>query len=81
MEIEIIKCSGPVLRPGKGGIDKIAMNAVADALRKQPMSFDQLLEETGLDMAVLADVLREMTREKSVAKGINASGVVFQLTD
>ena len=76
-----MKCSGAVAVPGKDGLDQKAVETVLSSLKEGDKSFDELLKETRLDMPTLADVLRSVTGEDVVIKGINGKGVIFQYVD
>jgi predicted methyltransferase len=81
LSIKIVKCSGAVAVPGKDGLDQKAVETVLSSLKEGDKSFDELLKETRLDMPTLADVLRSVTGEDVVIKGINGKGVIFQYVD
>ena len=67
--------------PGKEKLNPKAVETVIASLSQGDKSFDDLLKETRLDMATLADVLRSVTDEDVVIKGKNEEGVIFQYVD
>jgi hypothetical protein len=78
LSIKITKCSGALPVPGKDGLDPKAVEIVLFSLKEGNKSFDELLKETNLDMATLADVLRSVIGEEVVIKVKNENGVIFQ---
>ena len=81
MSIKIVKCSGAIVVPGKDGLDPKAIETVLSSLKGGVKSFDELLKETRIDIATLADILRSVTGEDVVIKGINEKGVIFHYVD
>lgn len=81
MNIKITKCSGAFAVPGKDGLDPKAVEIVLSSLKEGNKSFDELLKETRLDRATLADILRSVIGEKVVIKVKNEKGVIFQCMD
>ena len=80
MVIRITKCSAvPML--GKEELDPKAVETVIASLSQGDKSFDDLLKETRLARATLADVLRSVTGEDVVIKEKNEKGVIFQYVD
>ena len=80
MVIRITKCSTvPML--GKEELDPKAVETVIASLSQGDKSFDDLLKETRLARATLADVLRSVTGEDVVIKEKNEKGVIFQYVD
>ena len=67
--------------PGKEKLNPKAVETVIASLSQGDKPFDDLLKETRLDMATLADVLRSVTDEDVVIKGKNEEGVIFQYVD
>ena len=67
--------------PGKERLNPKAVETVIASLSQGNKSFDDLLKETRLDMATLADVLRSVTDEDVVIKGKNEEGVIFWYVD
>ena len=67
--------------PGKEKLNPKAVETVIASLSQGDKSFDDLLKETRLDMATLADVLRSVTDEDVVIKGKNEEGVIFWYVD
>lgn len=80
MEIICVKCR-QIISPSTVEIGESTRERVIDALQGGAMGFDALLEETGLSMAVLAEVLRRLLRDGSLAKVRGSGGVVFTLAD
>ena len=67
--------------PGNERLNPKAVETVIASLSQGNKSFDDLLKETRLDMATLADVLRSVTDEDVVIKGKNEEGVIFWYVD
>ncbi|EMR73694.1 hypothetical protein MCGE09_00186 [Thaumarchaeota archaeon SCGC AB-539-E09] len=67
--------------PGKERLNPKAVETVIASLSQGDKSFDDLLKETRLGMATLADVLRSVTDEDVVIKGKNEEGVIFRYVD
>ena len=80
MIIRITKCSA-VPMFGKEDLDPKAVETVIASLSKGNKFFDDLLRETRLARATLADILRSVTGEDIVIKEKNEKGVIFQYVD